>query len=196
MGQQDLVRATGIGRQRVYEYYHGQKTPGADTAFAIADALGIQTRWLIRGEGPRDLDPYVVDEDGWVWLPHYDLFAFEGIQPPKKIEDVPVSRAWLLANAKTVKGLWVTEMPNDAMPDVAPTGEFIICGAPDDPLRDRRVYAFLIDGRPMIRRAEFRSGGLILTAQNPAVEPITPSPDQIEFLPIGRVIASIKMLAV
>ncbi len=196
MGQQDLVRATGIGRQRVYEYYHGQKTPGADTAFSMADALGIHTRWLIRGEGPRDLDPYVVDEDGWVWLPHYDLFAFEGVRPPKKMEDVPVSRAWLLANARTVKDLWVTEMPNDAMPGIAPTGEFIICAPPDDPLRDRRVYVFLIDGRPIIRTANLGVGGLTLTAQNPAIEPLIADGEQVELLTIGRVIAAMKMQAV
>lgn len=125
-------------------------------------------------------------------MPHYDLFAFKSPTPPRPLERVPVRRDWLLR----VAGSWVTEMPNDAMRLTAARGDLILC-MPVGDLRDRKVYAFLLDGRPLIRAVELKADGLALVAENTAIDPITPTPEQLKQLtPIGLVVGSVKFHAV
>jgi SOS-response transcriptional repressor LexA len=95
-----------------------------------------------------------------------------------------------------VAGSWVTEMPNDAMRLTAARGDLILC-MPVGDLRDRKVYAFLLDGRPLIRAVELKADGLALVAENTAIDPITPTPEQLKQLtPIGLVVGSVKFHAV
>ena len=47
-----LSEETGISTSMLSEYGKG-KTPGADKALAIANALGVDLRWLLTGRGNR-----------------------------------------------------------------------------------------------------------------------------------------------
>jgi transcriptional regulator with XRE-family HTH domain len=192
----EVARSVGIAPQTLDAYLKGA-VPSADRAFTLADVLGVRVSWLIRGDGPRTTNPEFVEEDDWIWLPHYDLFSFEGASHGAVLERVPVRLDWLMARAKTRVGAWVTEMPTDAMPDVAPRGDMIVCKPPEAQLQDRRIYALQLDGRPIIRTVEVTANGLVLSAQNPAIEPIVPSAEQLEQLvPLGRVVGAIKLLAI
>ena len=88
-------------------------------------------------------------------------------------------------------------MPSDTMPDIAREGDQIICRSPDAPLVDGRVYVFLMDGRPMVRRVSVRPEGLLLKAGDNVTDPILIEPDQLERLaPVGRVLAALTVQAV
>ena len=50
----ELVKATGISRQTLHKIeVGGTKNPQPETLFEIADALGVEARWLGTGKGPR-----------------------------------------------------------------------------------------------------------------------------------------------
>lgn len=50
----ELGKATGFSRQTLHKIEIGTtKNPQPDTLFAIADALGVEGRWLGTGKGPR-----------------------------------------------------------------------------------------------------------------------------------------------
>jgi len=192
ISQGELAKRAGISRQRINEYYFGKKTPGADAAFALADAIGIQARWLIREEGAKFVGAESPSGDDWVMLPRYDLYSFESAKPPAILSRVPMARDWLMLHARTISNVWVTEMPNDAMPATAARGDLIVCKPPGDRLQDRKIYALLLDGRPLVRSVELRSGGMALTAQNPAIEAIVPTDEQLEqLLPLGQVVGAV-----
>jgi transcriptional regulator with XRE-family HTH domain len=197
LNQAEVARRAGVDRKRISGYALGRGTPLADTVLAIADALKVEARWLIRGEGMMEAgSPYVSEDDG-VRLAHYDLFEFESAKHPKPIEYVSLRRAWLMSVAKSLKDLWVTEMPSDAMATIAAAGAMIICRDPDQVLAERRVYAFLLNGRPIIRRVKLAPDALILEADNPEIEPIRFDSDASDSLiPIGRVLAAINLQAV
>lgn len=192
--QSEVARRVGKRRQLVSEWALGKKVPGADNALSLADALTVSPRWLIRGVGPREITTSNQAPDDWIVLPRYDLFSFDGEAMPQPVEEVPVRRDWLITVARTVNGLWLAEMPSDAMPEIGREGSTIICRDVDLPLADGRVYAFLLDGRPIVRRIRVRPEGLVLNAGDASIEPIPLSPEQLEQLvPIGRVLAAINL---
>ena len=51
-----LIKQVGVSKATVYWILDGKtkaETVRADTAFRIADALGVQARWLVTGRGPK-----------------------------------------------------------------------------------------------------------------------------------------------
>lgn len=50
----ELNKATGIPRQTLHKIENGgTKNPQAENLFAIAEALGVEGKWLGTGKGPR-----------------------------------------------------------------------------------------------------------------------------------------------
>lgn len=186
----DVAERSGLSRQIISEYANGQKVAGADNLFAIADALGVYARWLLRGEGPQAAN---LPTDDMVQLPRYDLFEFGEHGKPAPSETVPLPAAWLRAAVKTTTALWLAEMPSDAMPSLAREGELLVCRDPEPQLQDRRVYIFLLDGRPLVRRAFVRPEGLQLRSEDDS-DTIVIAPQNLEqVIPVGRVLSAIAI---
>jgi len=60
----ELRRATGFTRQTLHKIENGDtKNPQPATLFAIADAIGIEARWLGTGEGSRTAHLHLTDEE-------------------------------------------------------------------------------------------------------------------------------------
>lgn len=189
----EVARRSGISPQLISEYAAGLKIAGADNLFSIADALGVRPRWLIRGEGEM-LETSGGAPQELVNLPRYDVFRFDDYGKGAVQETVPVPAAWLQGLIKGVTGLWLTEMPSDALPDVAREGETIICRDPETPIQDRRVYIFLLDGRPIVRRVAFQPNAVVLHADDEA-NTITLRPDELgdRLMPAGRILATVRL---
>ncbi|MDP1962024.1 MAG: LexA family transcriptional regulator, partial [Reyranella sp.] len=196
-GQAQLARDVGVGKQSPTDWTRGTM-PAGDTLFRVADALGVDARWLATGIGEAGGQVAAQGDDaGWVRLPRLDLFAFrEGIRPDP-VEQVPIRRDWLAMAARSSAPMWVADMPSDAMPDVAREGDAIVCREPDRPLADGRVYVLLLDGQPIVRRVQLRPEGVVLKAGDPSIDPITLAADRLDQLvPIGRVLAAMTLQAV
>lgn len=189
----DLADASGISRQLVSEYLSGKKIAGADNLFSLADCLGVQARWLLRGDGDREraLRPEQVDH----LIPRFDLFRFSEHGKPEPSEMISIPDAILQA-LRVRSGLWLAEMPSSAMPSLAHEGELLVCRDPEETLQDRRIYIFLINGRPIVRRVFVRHEGLQLRSENDA-DDILITPHDLEMLtPIARVVSAISVHSV
>ncbi len=190
----EVARATGIPAQTLDIYLKGS-APRADRAYALADELGVNPRWLVLGEGQQR----AVEEsdDDWLVLPRYDLQRFEVDHLPEPVEMMRIRREWLSRAVRTPGRLWVVELLSDAMPDIGKEGDMVLCEDFTPPLADGRVYAFLLDGRPIVRSVQARPDGLVLKAGSPAIDPITLTGEQLDQLvPIGRVVAAINLQAI
>lgn len=188
----ELASKSGVSRQLISEYANGLKVAGADNLFSLADALEVYPRWLIRGEG--EMAPPANSDDSMVALPRYDVFQFNEYGKGEPVETVRLPAAWLQASVKTTRGLWLTEMPSDALPEVAKAGETVICRDPDQPLQERRVYIALLDNRPIVRRVTFRPEGVFLRAEDEG-DTIVLRPDEIEerLRVAGRIMATVRL---
>lgn len=186
----ELAEASGISRQLISEYLSGKKIAGADNLFTIADTLDVQARWLLRGEGDRDRAHRSTNADHL--LPRFDLFRFSEHGKPEPAEMVSIP-ATILQALKVQSGLWLAEMPSSAMPSLAQEGELLICRDPDEVIQDRRVYIFVIDGRPLVRKAYVRPEGLQLRSEEDG-DTILVTPSELEQVrPVGRVLSAISV---
>lgn len=194
----------------VSDYFAGRKVVGTDRLFALADALDCSARWLISGvddPSPKADISGLIDssEADWILVPRYDLFAFTAQgwpEKPEPIDQVPLRRDWLARVARHTTKLWLCDMPGGSMEDVAREGDELLCRDIDDEeIADGRVYVFMLDGRPLVRRALVTMKGLVLRATDATLEPMTFAPPlpggPLEGLvPIGRVIGSIALRGV
>lgn len=187
----DLADEAEISRQLISEYTSGKKIAGADNLFTIADCLGVQARWLLRGEGERDRatrGATSTEEQ----IPKFDLFKFSehGKPEPSEMVSIPTN---ILHSLKVRSGIWLAEMPSSAMPSLAQEGELLVCRDPDEIIQDRRVYVFVIDGRPLVRKAYVRPEGLQLRSEDDG-DTILVTPSELEQIrPIGRVLSAISV---
>ncbi len=163
--------------------------PAGDKLLRLADELAVQARWLATGEGPR-YDP--ADND-WVSFYKYDLLAFSEYGKPDSDEVVPL-RKELLGRWVGVPNLWLATMPSDAAPEIAREGDLLLCSNPELQLIDGRAYAFILDGRVLVRRVQFGTSGLLLKVGRGDPDPVVISPEDIDRLyPIARILAAIVL---
>lgn len=186
----EVARAAGIAPQTLDAYLKGA-VPSADRAFAIADALGINVRWLIKGEGP----PREAGESDaeWLILPRYDLASFDGEHQPEPIEQVRIKRSWVGVRLGAGR-LWVTELISHTLGDFGREGDTVLCEDVTPPLQDGRVYIFLFDGRIFVRRVMMRPEfGLSLIESN-EMSGFIVAPERLDSLvPVGRILAAVRL---
>lgn len=194
--QSEISRRTGRSKQTVSAWFAGSM-PSGDALFVLADAIEVNPRWLATGVGEELRHAEASESDDSVRLPVIDLFKFDEGHMPDPIDTLLIRRELLASAVRTTAPLWVATMPSDTMPDIAREGDQIICMAPDAPLVDGRVYVFLLDGRPLVRRVSLRPEGLVLKAGDTNTDPILIEPNQLERLaPVGRVLAALTVQAV
>jgi transcriptional regulator with XRE-family HTH domain len=188
-----LSRETGIPTSTLSDYARG-KVPRADKAVQIAVALGTSVEALLIGApAPAPAPALSVADAEFVWVPRFDLWAFDAEGKPLELETIPIRRDWLYGVLRRTGGLWFADMPSDALPDVAREGETIVCEDPGPNLQEKGVYVFWRDGEVMVRRVSYSTGGYTLSADG--VAPIDMPrrgqvpPDEL-LTPIARVLAT------
>lgn len=191
-----VAKAIGVTGSTVHRYLAGSM-PAADIAFRLARELNVRPAWLIEGEEPQvdqgAASAAVVGITGDVTVvPRYDLFAFSEYGKPEPAEMLALPNS-MLARARIAAGIWVAEMPSDALPSLAGEGELLICRDPEQTLQDRRIYVFLIDGRPIVRRIFVRPDGLQLRSEDDSDTMLVTPPDLEAVTPIARVVSAISV---
>lgn len=171
-----LSRQTGIPKSTLNRWTKGESSPNSEQLFPLSDALRVSPRWLLYGDSaPAQPDLLDATDADWMMVPRYDLFRFTTDGKPDPLGSMPIRRDWLARAFRLTTGLWLTEMPMDAMPEVAREGDTIICRdvEPREPeLIDGRVYIFLLDGSPIVRRLAIEPGRLVLTVSDGSTRPI------------------------
>lgn len=62
MRDSDVAKRSGIPHNTISRWANGKSVPDAKYIFMLADVLKVSPRWLITGEGPREV-PEVVNMD-------------------------------------------------------------------------------------------------------------------------------------
>lgn len=151
-----LARETGLSPSTLHDYSRGA-APSADRAFTIADALGVDPRWLITGQGgaPEGAGDNARD-NGWVRLPHRS--APQG----REVFSTPVPREWLRRAFGRSDDLWTTCMPSQSFPKVAREGDPIVC-VDAEGLVEGGLYLVELGGDVVVRRVTATAAGPALT---------------------------------
>lgn len=85
--QTEVARHARIGRGAISAIVRGRtKNPQPDHLFAIADALGVEARWLATGRGPKKKDQGLSREQR-EWLEMYEHLPADKRQAARAILD-------------------------------------------------------------------------------------------------------------
>jgi len=85
--QTEVARHAKIGRGAISAIVRGRtKHPQPEHLFAIADALGVEPRWLATGRGPRNKDKGL-SQDQREWLEMYDQLPPDKRQAARALLD-------------------------------------------------------------------------------------------------------------
>ncbi|EGF92461.1 HTH-type transcriptional regulator prtR [Asticcacaulis biprosthecium C19] len=189
LSQADLARITGEPRAKISAYANGERFPQADTAIAIADALGVSVPYLIlgRGDGPRSLsrmNDIPLSElrfsagHGWV-----DVGEIEG-------RVIGFSDDELRALGRTsIHGLKAFRAKGDSMTPTIPDGAPVLVDELDTQLNEG-IYAFRVGEHLRIKRLRpVGVGGIEARSDNDHYPPeVFQGADLEHFKILGRVI--------
>jgi transcriptional regulator with XRE-family HTH domain len=199
-----LSRDSGLSKSSINRWTKGESVPNSEQLFPLSDTLRVRPRWLLYGDaGPAQADLLDVQNADWMAVPRYDLFRFTADGKGDAVESIPIRRDWLARAFRVTTGLWLTEMPSDAMPELAREGETIVCRdvEPREPdLIDGRVYIFMLDGSPIIRKLSIEPGKLVLSITDDPRPIVIDRRDPPHFgeglVPIARVIGKFGLQVV
>lgn len=195
LSQSDLARRTGTKRQSMADYWGGKRAIGSEKLFPIADELKVSTRWLLYGiENAEDafVEKSTLD---WVWVPRYDLLKVASSGRGVNADVIHVDRNWLLRTFGKTEGIWFAEMPSDTLSDLVQRGETLVLEDVADGLVEGRHYAFLLDGRIVVRRYDVVPGKIVLSGSNPGIVPITVEIAELgkSLVPVAHIIGAFSL---
>ncbi|MCA1749129.1 MAG: helix-turn-helix domain-containing protein [Parasphingopyxis sp.] len=170
--QSDIAARLGIPKTTMSRIWKGENLPDSAILFPLSDLLGRSPRWLLYGG--EEFSPELPNEE-WLSLPVYNFARISRDGKGEPSGEMPLRRDWLERKLSNAGNLWLTEMPNDLLDDVAGEGETIICSdvATDaSELADGRVYVLLLDGQPVIRRVSFEPDSILLSTSSTRLPPI------------------------
>lgn len=194
-----LAKESGVTDASVRKYLNGSQ-PTIIPAVQLSSALGVTLDWLLAGIEPKSIeeaqrrkaqerkigrDLFDVAEADWVFIPHYTFeSAFDSFAPLIR-ETYPVRKDWLNQALGTSKGLWMTDMPGDDLPEVAKAGETVICRNSVD-LTVGKAFILGVDGHLVVRRLALHDGQIAFSSDRPDVSTISLSDD---YVPVGQILA-------
>mgnify|MGYP001759744139 CR=1 FL=1 len=191
----ELARRTRTARQSMADYWGGKRVPSADRLFALADELQVSARWLLDGSDEEQPQRVISQTDDWVWVPRYDLLKVASHGRGVNEDVIHVDRNWLLRTFGKTDGIWFAEMPSDTLSDLVQRGETLVLEDVAGGLVEGRHYAFLLDGRIVVRRYDVVPGKIVLSGSNPGMVPITVEIAELgkSLVPVAHIIGAFSL---
>lgn len=114
VGMAELGRAAGIKKQSMSGYWNGERLCGSDKLFALSDALRVNARWLISGQGAKtggDLMP--IEDADWEDIPVFDLREVTDTGKGEPQSWTPIRKDWLNRTLGTSFDLYLVRLLSD-----------------------------------------------------------------------------------
>ena len=175
LSQQKLADMIGVHQTAVSQWEKGRTDPDKQSLLRLSEALGVSADRLLGSESGNTDIPVL----GYVRAGKPD----EALQQVLGYE----SRGGLSAPADE---LFALRIRGDSMEPRFAEGDTVIVRRTDE-VPDGSICVALIGDEATVKKADIKNGMIILTALNPAYEPLVFTPEQVRSLPvkiIGRVI--------
>ncbi len=211
----NMAKRFDVGTSTIQRYESGERTADALFIAKVADASGMDERWILRGNGElqrqentgiatpgiTDVLGNVVDADEFIFVPRYNVSAAAGYgawnDDETPMYTVSFRRYWVTHYLRTdPRNLSVISVYGDSMEGVLNDKDVILINHED---RDPRegIYVLRIDGQLLVKRVQILPGSnLYISSTNPAYKPFTVSLADFseDFAIIGKVVWYGRML--
>lgn len=174
--QQGLAEEADVTKQAISQIERGEtQSPGASTIDPIARRLGVTTRWLLDGVGPRTGRPTSVEPE-WTDIRGYAQAVGLGGGPEAQ-EYAETHRLKFRADSLARKRLNPEKLgvmygSGDSMlPRIHP-GDAILFDTADTTPRDGQLYVIMLEGAGaaeyQVKRCQIIADMVLFSADNPA----------------------------
>lgn len=208
MTQSEMATALDVSVTAVQSYEGAKQFPGGKVFEAFA-RLGIDTNWLLTGEGEmkRGAAAYPLAEslktaditgelgEGFVQVPRYKVAASAGggsIIHSEQIVDYLSFRADWVRNSLgvSVQDLALINVKGDSMEPVLSNEDLILVDMRISGVEDNAIYVLQFNGVLLVKRLQRRfDGSVVIMSDNPRYTPETLVGEAVEALQvIGRVV--------
>ena len=114
IGMAELGRSAGVKKQSMSGYWNGERLCGSDKLFALSDALRVNARWLIAGDGPKTgADLVAVEDADWEQVPFFDLRNITDTGKGEPEFWTPFRKDWLMRALGTAFDLYLVKLLSD-----------------------------------------------------------------------------------
>lgn len=164
VNQVDLVKATGIPKGSISQYYLGQNMPYSPRIAAIAKALDVNPIWLMGENVPKKMDgiPGIEPAPATRSVPLLGTIACgEPILAEENIQD-------LVQVPSNIKCDFVLRCKGDSMTGARIYDGDIVYIRQQPEVENGQIAAVLIDGEATLKRVYVFADHLILRPENPA----------------------------
>jgi len=204
--QKDMATLLGIGYRSWQGYESGSNYPGGEVFESLA-RLGINTNWLLTGEGPmrrgegteRDRGgPLAVTADlgpGFIQVPRYDIAASAGggsVVHCEQVVDYLAFRAeWVQDNLRVdPRYLALIRVTGDSMEPTMSDGDLVLVDTSQRRIATDSIYVLqFLDGLLVKRVRSHADGTVSIISDNKIYEPETVRGEMLKGLNvIGRVV--------
>lgn len=188
-----FARRIGISDGAIRGLTSGGK-PTLDTLLAIANATGVELKWLATGEGPKFSIASGEGNDEVANIPRLDVVASAGPgasgASEKTLEMVPFPRAFLRAIGVSPANANIVTVAGDSMEPTLSAGDDLIVDTSVKRIRAEALYVLILDGEVVVKRAQRRvNGSILITSDNERYPPEEVTPDDADKLRVaGRVV--------
>lgn len=204
-----MAKKFDIGTSTIQRYESGERTADALFIAKVAEASGMNERWILRGDqkpsnvqetdssykAVTDVLGNMVDIDEFVFVPRYNVSAAAGYGAFNDDETpmftVSFRRYWVINHLRTdPRNLSVISVHGDSMDGLLNDKDIILINHGD---RDPRegIYVLRIDGQLIVKRVQRLPGAqLYITSTNTAYQPFTIDLNKVpdDFDVVGKVV--------
>ena len=190
--QADMVRITGESKSSISSYCKGDRTPQANTALALADALDTTVDYLILGRHRTVVTRYAVPVlDVRLAAGAGSLGAEELITGYMSLDD----ELMRLLGRSTTKGLVVMHAGGESNEPLIGDGAPVLIDEQDTHIKEGFIYAFRLGDALRIKRLRYNLTDIEAVSINPAYPPeIIPSHMRDQLKILGRAIFTFTRL--
>jgi len=186
-----FAKKCGFSEGALKNYLNGSM-PSADKALRIADICGVNFRWLVDGDGPKETD--TSEDPAYIGIPRYDARVGAGNgafnDRARLIDYIPFTKDFLAKRLgrTSTDGLVMIEARGDSMEPTIGDGDLVLIDQAETEIGDG-VMAYVLDDTAYVKRVRWMLDGIEIISDNRDVyEPIFVARNRMDaFKVIGRV---------
>lgn len=194
-------KTTNLSVSRISNYEQGERMPGPEEAIQLAPILKKSAAYLLCVDEGTSPFPEVIYEpsrrlgDEFVLVPRYDVQASMGsgaiVHSEQVVDHLAFKNNWV-RNELGVRpeNLLLINAIGDSMEPTLRAGDLLLIDHSVNSVKSDAIYVIGIDGELLAKRVQrLIDGTLIIKSDNPAYQPQTIPPSEIDRLRvIGRVV--------
>lgn len=207
MTREQFSERTGIKLPSLRDYELGNRIPGG-TAIAQCSRSGINTNWLLTGEGEMLLPPKGFQDlasnffgdvkegrsrtlsephpPGFVAIPLFDVRAAAGggavVDSERVLDVLHFKEEWIRSELRASPAdLYLIFVDGESMEPTLRPGDVILVDRRDQAQRRDGIYVLRLDGTLLVKRLQKLPGGVIkVSSDNRSYEPFSLKLEEME----------------